>query len=321
MQTALDLSVIIPVKNGMPEIQECIAGILRQSLSVKEIIVIDSGSTDGTLEYLKEEPLVTVHHIPAATFNHGLTRNYGLQFTSGQYVLFTVQDARAYDEYWIENLMAGFTDDVVAAVCGQQVVPHEKTKNPVDWFRPVSEPAIRKFQYSTKEFHKLTPDEKRTACSWDNVTAIYKRSVLETIPFVEISYGEDAVWASQALQQGYALVYNPAARVFHFHLEDADYTFRRTLTASYLRYKLFGSVPGSISIGMKDIVRVIRLLFFKSGLTFQEALQWLQYNRVQWKSYNEAVAAFRSALLSGENAVDALHEKWCGTPPVPLKNL
>jgi hypothetical protein len=49
-------------------------------------------------------------------------------------------------------------------------------------------------------------------------------------------------------------------------------------------------------------------------------MKWLKYNREQWKSYNQAVTEFHAALASGEEALDALHQKWCGDPPVPLKN-
>ena len=56
--------------------------------------VIDSGSTDGTIEFLKDQPRTAVHSIPSEEFGHGKTRNLGASMAKGDLVLMTVQDAR-----------------------------------------------------------------------------------------------------------------------------------------------------------------------------------------------------------------------------------
>jgi rhamnosyltransferase len=89
------ISVVIPVKNGEPWLDECIQGIMSQTLfNQTEIIAIDSGSTDGSLAILEKYP-VRIYNLPPAEFNHGLTRNYGVQLCRGEYVVMTVQDAKA----------------------------------------------------------------------------------------------------------------------------------------------------------------------------------------------------------------------------------
>ncbi|MGY8942395.1 MAG: glycosyltransferase family 2 protein, partial [Flavobacteriales bacterium] len=87
------ISVIIPVRNEALRIRQCIEGIRKQTVSVHEVIVIDSGSTDGTREILSEYPDVTVIEIDGSTFNHGLTRNLGVEASSGDFCLLTVGDA------------------------------------------------------------------------------------------------------------------------------------------------------------------------------------------------------------------------------------
>ena len=131
------VSVIIPVKNEAVKIRACIDGILSQTVPVAEIIVIDSGSTDETVAILRSYKEVTLIEIPGTEFNHGATRNLGVSKATGEFVLLTVGDARPYNNFWIEELLNGFVDEEVAGVCGQQVVPHETDKNPVEWFRPV----------------------------------------------------------------------------------------------------------------------------------------------------------------------------------------
>ena len=70
-----NISVVIPVKNEAGKIRECIEGILSQSIPVMEIIVVDSGSTDGTIEILQDYDIVKLVQIPSDQFNHGETRN------------------------------------------------------------------------------------------------------------------------------------------------------------------------------------------------------------------------------------------------------
>src|SRR5688572_13946551 len=146
-QTAI--AVVIPVRNEAATIAACIDGILAQTIAVREIIVLDSMSTDGTREILHRYPAVRVIDVDPTGFNHGTTRNMGVQQAEGaDYVLFTVGDARAADSRWIERLLAGFETENVVGVCGHQVVPADPHTNPVDWSRPDSAPSVVKYRFA-----------------------------------------------------------------------------------------------------------------------------------------------------------------------------
>ena len=201
-----EISVVIPVKNEAAKIRACIEGILTQSVPVKEIIVIDSGSTDGTVEILKEYDKVKLVEIPSSEFNHGETRNLGVQQASGEFILLTVGDAKPYDRFWIQHLLDGFESDSVMGVCGQQVCAHDRVKNPVDWFRPIGQPSKRYCSFTKEELAALTPATLLSACCWDDVTAMYRREALMQIPFKRTSYCEDAIWARDALKAGHTIV-------------------------------------------------------------------------------------------------------------------
>src|ERR1700722_2461941 len=135
------ISVIIPVKNGDYWLEGVLEGLVTQTLFDRcELIVIDSGSTDKTLEMVRRFPVRLVQ-IPPEQFNHGSTRNLGVNLAKGEYVVMTVQDAKAADEGWLQKLLDGFDAPDVAGVCGQQIVPHDPDKNPVEWFRPVAPPS------------------------------------------------------------------------------------------------------------------------------------------------------------------------------------
>lgn len=317
---AHSISVVIPVKNEAARIRNCLNGILSQTIPVKEIIVIDSGSTDGTVAILSEFPLVKVIQIKPEDFNHGETRNIGVQHTTGEFVILTVGDARPVDEFWIEHLMKGFEDEQVVSVCGQQVVPHEKDKNPLEWFRSFSAPFYKRYQFSSpEEFYRLTAEEQHNVCSFDDVTAAYRRDVLFKNPFEKTNFAEDMMWAKRALLTGHAIVYNFNARVYHSHLENTEYTFKRVFTTQYFRYKLFGYLKTINSISLMDYLRMIKNLFFKKEIGgIQRRFQWLKYNIALNNTSRMALKEFHDALKNGEEQLDKKYVEFCGkifTPP------
>jgi rhamnosyltransferase len=232
----------------------------------------------------------------------------------------TVQDAEPADEHWLGRLLAGFDDDRVAAVCGQQIVPHDPDKNPVAWFRPVDPPGIKRVSFpNVAAFEALPAAGKRALCSWDNVNALYRRDILERIPFRKTDFAEDALWAADALRAGYHLVYNTAARVRHYHFETPDLAFRRSFTEMYHEYKFFGLTPAPPKDGWTALLRTIRLLLKARTIGWGAKWKWLVYNRQQRKAVGRAVQAFTTALEKGEEQLDILHRQICKKPPQALK--
>jgi rhamnosyltransferase len=311
------VAVIIPVKNGMPEMKDCIEGILKQSVKVNRILTIDSGSTDGTVEYLKSIEQVQLHQIKPEEFNHGDTRNLGWQLCDEDFLLYTVQDAKAVNEYWIEKLLNGFDDDKVAGVCGQQVVPHEKDKNPLQWFRPKSKPSVFKYQFDKPEdFLHLSPLQKKIACSWDDVNAMYRGKILRQVPFQRTSFAEDAIWARDILSKGFALVYDASVQVYHYHNESPAFTFKRTFTELYYRYTLFGLKPTKPSFGLKQELSAIKNLLTEN-ISWAEKWKWFQYNRSLKRNSNRAIDHFLEAVKKGNGTIEKMHEELCGIAPTP----
>ena len=313
------VSVVIPVRNEAAKIQRCVEGILAQTIPVEEIIVLDSGSTDGTLEILRRYPKVRVLSITPESFNHGGTRNKGVRAAHGDWIVLTVGDARPADDLWIERLFDGVMDDEVAGVCGAQVVPQAPDTNPTEWFRPVSEPRIERVHFSSSgEFDRLSPSERLRVCSWDDVTALYRRDVLLRIPFPEVQYGEDALWAREALRAGHALVYNPGARVFHYHAESTDFVFRRALITMLFRHRSFGYLYGKPSVA-RPMLRGFRTLLRERELSWSERLSWMRHLWRNTVASRSAVRVFRAAAAAGTTGLDELEERYCASPPIPAK--
>jgi Glycosyl transferase family 2 len=205
------ISVVIPVKNGGLTIEAALQGLLAQTLADRtEIIVIDSGSRDDTLDIVRRYP-VTVHEIPAAEFNHGATRNLGVKMARGDFVVMTVQDAAPADTHWLATMLRHFDDPEVAGVCGKQITTHDLDKNPMEWHRPMGEPQVSRLQFACRRDYEALPGHARMAASaWDDVTAMYRKSVLLDLPFRTTMFGEDFFWANDALALGRAALSRPA---------------------------------------------------------------------------------------------------------------
>lgn len=235
----INISIIIPVKNGISTIKQCLDAIFAQTLiDQTEVIIIDSGSTDGTLDIVRLYP-VRLYQIPPESFNHGATRNYGVSLAKGEFVVMTVQDAVASDKLWLHHITIPLTDKGVIGVSGRQVVPHKENMNPGAWYQTFSAPKTTKISYSEDELNDMLPGVKKSKCGWDNVTAAYKTEILKEYPFVTTNYSEDIQWAYQMFKNGFTLAYAPQAMVFHYHHETLNYRYKRHLIEISQHYFIY----------------------------------------------------------------------------------
>jgi rhamnosyltransferase len=311
------ISVVIPVKNGGKWLNDTLPAILNQIVAGEfEIIAVDSGSDDNSLSIIEKYPVELIK-IPASEFNHGLTRNLGVQRAKGKYIVMTVQDAKPVSQYWFQQLLDGFISDVVAGVCGQQIVSSLPITNPVDWFRPISKPEVKICYYPVKkDFEKLTPLEQLMNCRWDNVNAMYRKDILMKLPFPRVDFAEDVLWAKDALMAGYAIVYNSSAQVAHYHHESYQFAYKRNFIVQYHFYKYFGVLPTVSQKGVFRLMNVIKILVKEKTISISDKLKWLVYNfRNQWAVYKSNKLLLKSVKESDITKLDMLYKEVCGSVP------
>ena len=116
------LSVVIPTKNGALTLGPLLESVRRQRTDrPAEIIVVDSGSTDGTRD-LAQAWADQVLDVSADQFNHGITRNVGIGASQGELVVLLVQDALpASDDLFRELTRPMLDDETVAGAFARQV--------------------------------------------------------------------------------------------------------------------------------------------------------------------------------------------------------
>jgi GT2 family glycosyltransferase len=219
------VSIILPVKNGAAKLQELLPMVMRQRSRHRiEVVAVDSGSRDNSLEVLRELG-ATVIAIDPSTFNHGLTRNLGARHAKGDVLVFLNQGAMPADEHWLANLLAPLkADPQVVGVCSRtQPRPEADLLTRRDVLRDEdSSPERQVRQVADRDaFRKLSPHERRLAINFHTISAAIRADVFRRFPFQKVSIGEDILWAKEVLEAGLKVQHEPTSVVYHSH----DYTF------------------------------------------------------------------------------------------------
>lgn len=223
------VSVIIPTFNAGREIIELIESIKTQTISVEKILVIDSGSTDGTVEILKKISGIELIEILNEEFDHGKTRDMALRMCESDIIVFMTQDVVLHDNV-IEALIKPLViyDEVVAST-GRQLPKEDATS---------FEREIRLFNYPPVSRIWSKDDIERLgikAFFFSDVCAAYKKEVyLELGGFdYPILTNEDMFMAAKIINAGYKLAYVAEAMVFHSHNLTLQQQYKRNFIQGY----------------------------------------------------------------------------------------
>ena len=272
-------------------------------------------STDGSREIALKYDAILID-IAAGTFNHGLTRNKGVQHTSGELVFLTVQDAWIAENNMLERMAKHFEDAAVMAVAGHQAVPHEKDKNPLIWYKPYSAPRVTAKQLNKpEEFNKLTQKEQESIIAWDDVVSMYRKTALTEQPFVKTGFAEDWIWSYHALLKGWKLLHDSSLIVYHYHHQTYNYVFKMGYTLNYHLYKFLKFKPSLPSFTM-PVIRAFYHLLKNSNLSFKEKIYWIRYNVSGRTAKYFCNLNFLTRLkLFGKPGIEKGYNKYCKTIP------
>src|SRR5574341_2686588 len=218
------LSVVIPTWNGGARFREVLEALASQDLE-HELIVIDSGSRDGTVEAARAAG-ARVELVRQSEFNHGATRNRAIALAHGEIVALLTQDALPMGPDYLRCLRRPFDNPRVDGAYARQYprpdcdpLLAERLRR---WSASRAEPALQVLApgdpaAARRLYVALPPMERYLSCVFDNVASAVRRSSWERIPFPERSFGEDVAWGKAVLLSGGALAYEPSARVEHSH--------------------------------------------------------------------------------------------------------
>lgn len=239
-------SVVIPAKNPGAVFRSVLDRVLAQDCPWPyEVLVIDSGSRDGTVDFVRSREGVRLHEIAAEAFGHGRTRNLGVSLTGGEFVAFLTQDALPADRTWLAALVGAVEQAPdIAGAFGRHVA-----HGGADPFTARDlEAHFRAFREGPAVVSRAT-DPARYAADprWRQFLHFYsdnnsclRRSVWEAIPYPDVEFAEDQIWAHRVIEAGYAKAYADAAVVCHSHDYGPLERFQRSFDESNAFRVLFG---------------------------------------------------------------------------------
>jgi len=209
----IKISIVIRAFNEEEHIEKLLLGIQDQKVSFKyEIILVDSGSTDATVDIALKFG-VKVVHIDATLFSFGHSLNKGIEKTNGEFCVFVSAHCYPQNEEWLNNLIEPFEDPSIALVYGRQI-GNEITK--------YSEQQIFAKWFSKED------GGVQTSLFCNNANAAIKKEVWYQNKFNESLTGlEDIDWAKYAISKDYLLYYAADAVVIHVHNETCTQIYRR----------------------------------------------------------------------------------------------
>lgn len=189
MSALPEASVIVRAKDKAATIGATLEGLLSQTVR-PQIIVVDSGSTDGTLR-LAAQYADEVVHVPAETFNFGHSLNVGAaRATAPVHFALSAHSVPPHDR-WVEGHLRHYQDPRVGAVCGESWLPGGHTAL-TGVYR----------QLRNDMSHQMRWGFSNTASSW-------RAKVWEELPFREdLTASEDKEWSWRVLEREWEIVYD-----------------------------------------------------------------------------------------------------------------
>ncbi len=211
------VSIVYLTKNGGTLFEESLKAVFSQKSSYEyDVIAVDSGSTDGTIEILRRYP-VRVYQIRPEEFNFGLTRDYGFSLAKGDILISLSQDAVPVGPDWLNDLVSPFFEDrSVAAVQGMDILPDDQYL--YYWER------IRMF-YFTRESRSWIKSHHGIGMSF--TSCAIRRRVWEDNPLGHVEMSEDKVFQKKITDKGYKIIFNRKAMDYHFHIYNLRSLARR----------------------------------------------------------------------------------------------
>lgn len=270
----VDISVVIPVKNGWKYLDSLLRAVFSQKInSGFEVIIIDTGSIDKSLNIIRRYP-VSLYQINEKSFNHGLTRNLGISKANGKYIILLTQDAIPFDSYWMKRLIDSLEKDERVAGVYSRHIPHKDccflARIMVSRFF-TSETKRREGRIDKiEDYNKLSPEEKYRLCNFNNVSSCIRKSIWQVIPFSETDFGEDLEWSKKVLEAGYKIIYEPDSIVYHSH----DFSVSEWYERNRINYKKLHSL-----FGINKISNIYKLLAYSAFYTIRDFYCLFYYER------------------------------------------
>lgn len=222
------VTILVRTRNAGVLFGELLGAVDAQTVTDRELVIVDSRSTDGTPDLAARHGARVVPLDPAR-FTHALSTNMGFEAARGQFVVSLSQDATPDSPAWLERLLAAVAAPDVAAAYGRQL------------------PRPGCFVVERLELARAYPEDPTAPgrAQFSNANSIVRRAIWQRRPFDEaLAIAEDLEWARWALSEGQRVLYVPTAAVWHSHNYTLGQFYRRCREEGSAMSAFAGFRPG-----------------------------------------------------------------------------
>jgi len=267
----MDISIVIRCRDEEENIGRSLQEIFAQEIDIPyEVVLVDSGSTDRTLEIAGQYP-VRIFRIPPEAFSFGYALNYGIGKAEGGIIVNISAHCIPADRNWLSELVKPIREGRADAVYGRQV--------PVGGVNPFEEVSLQKH----------FPDEEKIdgRVPFSNANCAFVRKMWDEVKFDEsISSWEDYLWYLLRKNR-FVFRYIPNARVSHSH----PFSISRIARTAYIDGQAFRyikdacdfdvlqdipSLAGKLRYAMNDVSHHARFFFQKGYLKYVLAVPFVR---------------------------------------------
>ena len=234
-----EISIVIRTLNEAQHLSSLLSAIRLQRTNMSyEIVLIDSGSTDKTLEIAKKFKC-RITHIAKTSFSFGRSLNEGIKFSKGKYLVFISGHCVPKNQKWLESLVHPIVEKKVNYTYGKQLA------------------GDKSFWSERQIYKKYFPDKKQLPqvgffCNNAN-SAILKDTWKKYLFDEDLTGLEDLDLAKRLTNDGGRIGYIPEAAVYHFHNESWAQVRRRFEREAIALKKIMPT----LLIKKRDLIRYI----------------------------------------------------------------
>ena len=223
------IGVVIRTLNESELLGRCLETLKAQRGGFDlDVVVVDSGSTDNTIDIAREHGARVIEIAPA-DFDYSTALNVGINESRGELVVLLSAHAIPLDDLWLSHMTAPFADERVAGVTGGQV-PWPGAP----WWEVV------RLSRAFGDSRRAWADADSDGLMFSNAASCIRRGDWRDAPFT-LPAAEDLDWAQRMVAARRVIVYEPAATVYHSHDETPRAQARRMIDIN--RVALNGAPP------------------------------------------------------------------------------
>lgn len=248
------VSVIVPVKNAGADLGPLLARMREQrGFRAVEVVVVDSGSTDGS-DTVALAHGATLVRIAPEEFSHSYARNLGAERAAGDYLLFTVQDALPPSDTWLADMYAALRRHAAAAVtCGEQPrADADLFYRVISWYHHRFMTGGGGDTVMTRPLDDSALGRRRNAQLSDTACLIGRDLFLKYRH--RGKYAEDLDLGLRLSDDGHRLAFLAGTRIVHSHDRPAYYHLKRSYVEHLVLYDMLPGYPMAPAEGVTEDV-------------------------------------------------------------------